>query len=172
MRFWPAPFGKSRRYDADAVSDSQDPRFVEQDLSPLTARPIRTNNPFDKGEGRRIAKGQPERPNQEIIDAVHGRGQSKRTKVPSPGQRVQFIRDEWGDPEPATVIQVQDISQVPDDSGSLNGIRARRSGEPPDANFLINRGNDPMPLVLLVTDDGFYTWTRESRVRGACGWTP
>ena len=172
MRLWPAPFGKSRASDADAGSDSQDPNFQQQDLSPFVARPTLTNNPYDKGDGRRIAKGQPERTKQEIIDAVHGRPDNKKTKPPKVGHTVNFIRDEWGDPEPATVLQVQDISQVPDASGSLQGIRLRRQGEPPDPNFLIQRGADPMPLVLLVTADGLYTWTREARVRGACGWMP
>lgn len=173
MRFFPSPFGKrASDGDADSATDTTDPRYGPKFQGGPVARPIITNNPYDKGDVRRIAKGEPERSKQEILDAVHGRGQSKRTKLPKVNQAVSFIRDEWGDPEPATILAVQDVTQVVDDTGGLNGLRTRLPGEPPDPNFLINGGNDPMPLVLLVTADGLYTWTRESRVRGACGWTP
>lgn len=168
---WPNPFGKKQADFPDATSDTVDPNYLAPAPTTPIALPVLTSNPYDTGEVRRMAKGEPERTHQEILDAVHGRPQGQRQPPPHARERVRFRRDEWGDLEPATVIRVQGIQHVPDDSGGLAGIRTRGPGDPADPNMLINRGNDPMPLVLLMTDDGLYTWTREARVRGACGWT-
>ena len=166
MRFWPAPFGKSSKDDPDSASDSADPRYLSPKPNTPVALPVLTSNPYDKGELARMAAGEPERTHQEIIDSVHGRPVQARTPVPVPHQRVQFRRSEWGPLEPATVIQVQDISQI---FGTF-GLVSRGPRDAADPNMLINNAQDPMPLVLLMTDGGMYTWTREARVRGACGW--
>lgn len=164
MRSWPSPFGKRRADSPDVGSDSADPRCLAANPTGPIAWP--TYNPAD-ATLRRKAKGEPPRTEDEVIYQVHGRPRQQRTPVPAPGDRVSYIRDEWGDPEPCTVLQVQQQDEITGPGGVQPRGRA-----PIDPNLLINHGQDPMPLVLLQTDEGFCTWTREARVRGSAGWRP
>ena len=147
---YPSPFGK-RAGDGDTRSSSADPRARDLVNRGPAAWPTFMGN--HDGELRRQAKGQLPRGADEITGSTWGRPDHLRTPYPHAGDRCQFVREEWGDPEPAVIVQVQD----PNDD---------------DPNLHFNRGQDPMPWVILQTDDGFVTKTREARVRGAAGWLP
>jgi hypothetical protein len=167
MRRWPSPFGKKQSDSADVGSDSADPRCMPVQIGPGGPVAWPTYNPADD-DVRRGAKGEHPRTDDEVMTAVHGRPPHKRTAIPNPGDQVHYVRHEWGDPEPATVLQVQSVYE----RSGPGGLRPRGPDEPVDPNLHINRGGDPMPLLLLMTADGLYTWTREARVRGSAGWMP
>ena|SRR5437660_12327310 len=143
----PAPFGQHPA-DGGALSVPADPRALQ------VASPTAKQWPDFLGrtgaERRRIAKGQPPRTDDEIVTSTWQR--PNPTPYPVAGQSCHLVRDEWMDPEPATITAVQDPG----------------SSDPnPKKN-----PNDPMPEVVVQTADGFLTACREARVRGAAGGLP
>ena len=143
----PAPFGQHPP-DAGTLSVPADPRALQ--VASVTAKQWPTFLGRTGAERRRIAKGQPPRADDEIVTSTWHR--ANPTPYPAVGQACNFVRDEWMDPEPATIIAVQDPSSA-------------------DPNLTRNP-NDPMPEVVIQTADGFVTACREARVRGAAGWLP
>lgn len=114
-------------------------------------------------ERRRVAKGQTPRTRAEVMDGMWGRPKGRQTPWPTVGQAVRFVRHEWGDPEAATVLEVQDPG---DDDANLR-MPLHKGGE-----ALYGQPGEPAPWVTLQTADGFVTRCREARVRGAAGWLP
>lgn len=143
----PAAFGQHPS-DGGTLSAPADPRALP--VQAATAKKWPNFLGHAGAEQRRIAKGQPPRTDQEIVASTWQR--PTPTPYPVAGQSCHFIRDDWMDPEPATIIAVQDPNAA-------------------DPNLTKNP-NDPMPEVILQTADGFVTTCREARVRGAAGWTP
>ena len=143
----PAIFGQHPS-DGGALSVPTDPRSL-----PVTQATAKRWPDFlgqAGAERRRIAKKQPPWTPGEILAATWQRAMP--TPWPVAGQSCRFVRDEWMDPEPATIIAVQDPHAI-------------------DPNLTKNPA-DPMPEVVIQTADGFITTCREARVRGAAGWMP
>lgn len=113
-------------------------------------------------QARRLAKGQAPRSDDEIRRGMWGRPPGQRSGWPRAGQWLRFVRDEWADPEPALVLDVQDPG---DDDPNLRMPWHDEQGRPQ-----WNIPGDPAPWVLLQCQDGFVTRCREARVRGAAGW--
>ncbi|MFE5369261.1 hypothetical protein [Streptomyces mirabilis] len=159
----PAQFGRHAG-DGDAVTDPADPRAL-----PVPAPiPMAPKWPDFRGregaEVRRLAKGEPTRSDHEIRTGMWGRPPGQQSGWPRTGQRLRFVRDEWGEVEMATVLEVQDPA---DGDPNLRMPWHDAQGRPQ-----WNVAGDPAPWVLLQTDDGFVTRCREARVRGAAGWLP
>jgi hypothetical protein len=143
----PAAFGQHPS-DGGALSAPVDPRALP--VTQATARKWPDFLGQAGAERRRIAKKQPPWTREEIMAATWQR--ATPTPYPVAGQQCHFVRDEWMDPEPATIIAVQDPHSL-------------------DPNLTKNP-SDPMPEVIIQAADGFITTCREARVRGAAGWMP
>lgn len=155
-----APYGRHAG-DGDAVTNSRDSR------ARTPAKAARAPSwPAFLGQGgaeaRRLAKGDSRRADAEILRSMWGRPPAQRTPWPTVGQAVHFVREEWGDPEPAVVLEVQDPG---DDDPNLRMPLHDASGVPQNGT-----PGDPAPWCVIQTDDGFVTRCREARVRGAAGW--
>lgn len=158
---FPAPFGK-RAGDGDTLFDSADARALPAVMDSPPKWPDFRGH--EGAEERRRQKGEPERSDQEVRRGMWGRPPGLRSGWPRAGQRLRFVRDEWGEVEMATVLEVQNPA---DDDPNL-----RMPWHDADGRPQWHIAGDPAPWVILQTDDGFVTRCREARVRGAAGWMP
>lgn len=157
-----APFGR-KTGDGDAMTNSTDTRA----RAPVqaAAAPQWPNFLGQRGaEVRRLAQSEPRPSDVEIRRSMWGRPAAQRTAWPTVGQSVQFVREEWGSPEPAVVLEVQN----PGDADPNLSMPFH------DASGIPQHGTpgDPAPWITLQCNDGFVTRCREARVRGAAGWLP
>lgn len=158
-----APFGRHTG-DGDSLTDSPDLRALPVP-PPVPQSPQWPDFRGREGaEARRLAKGEPPRSDHEIRTGMWGRSPGMRSGWPRVGQRLHFVRNEWGDPEMATVLEVQDPAD--------NDLNLRMPWHDERGRLRWDVAGDPAPWVLLQTDDGFVTRCREARVRGAAGWLP
>ena len=125
----------------------------------------------------------------EIERWAHRRRPHEREAVPAAGERLLFRERDFGEPVPAVVHAVQDMTSAADDHWAQAG--GQRGTRQPDPNVWEpeldgwNRPtgrhrlkDDPWPWVAiqLVRDgpDGEELaaprWCKEARVRGSAGW--
>ena len=120
---------------------------------------------------------------EEIDRWAWNRRPGEREAVPEPGERLLFRETPFGEPVPAEVTAVMDLSSPHDHWTRHGGFeRERGPGEPDVHVWRWDSGagrhvmlDDPWPWVQVrvLAAPGEWApprWCREARVRGSAGW--
>jgi hypothetical protein len=105
------------------------------------------------------------------VEWAHQRPSQHRVPVPHVGDEVLYRHNDWEDPTPAEVLEVQPLDDL--DDPHLWRVEVGPDGQPVelDGRAIIAQRADPWPRVTLRTRFGVGI-TREARLRGSAGWLP